>query len=88
MKRVISQCLQKVKWTSESKVIDIQTLNLFSKNWKLASKRFQIYRSTANRFSPAKTHANPLVSTVPSSANDPADQLAAVDASLATASCG
>ena len=27
-----------VKWTSESKVIDIQTLNLFSKNWKLAYK--------------------------------------------------
>ena len=88
MKRVISQCLQKGKWTSESKVIDFQTLKLFSKNWKLAHKRFQIYRATASLFSPAKTHANPLVSPVPSSANEPADQLAAVDGSLATASCG
>ena len=88
MKIVISQYLQKAKWTSESEVIDIQTLKLFSENWKMAHKRYQIYRATANRFSPAKTHANPLISTVPSSANDPADQLAAVDASLATASCG
>ena len=35
MKSVISQCLQKGKWTSESKVIDFQTLKLFSEigNW-------------------------------------------------------
>ena len=72
MKSVISQCLQKVKWTSESKVIDIQTLKLFSENWKLAYKRFQIYRATANLFSPAKTHAIPPVTTVPTSANEPA----------------
>ena len=72
MKSVDSQCLQKVKWTSESKVIDIQTLNLFSKNWKLAYKRYQINRSTANFFSPAKTHAIPPVTTVPTSANEPA----------------
>ena len=61
-----------VKWTSESKVIDIQTLNLFSENWKLAYKRYQIFRSTANFFSPAKTHAIPPFTTWPSSANKPA----------------
>ena len=72
MKSLIFQCLQKVKWTSESKVIDIKTLNLFSENWKLAHKRYQIYRSTANFFSPAKTHAIPPVTTVPTSANEPA----------------
>ena len=65
MKSVISQCLQKGKWTSESKVIDFQTLKLFSENWKLAYKRDQIYRSTAILFSPAKTHAIPPVTTWP-----------------------
>ena len=91
MKSVISQCLQKVKWTSESKVIDIQTLNLFSKNWKLACKRFQIYRATANLFSPAKTHTIPTVTTVPQlcqrTCSGQPGWLAALDASLFTASC-
>ena len=92
MKSVISQCLQKVKWTSKSKVIDIQTLNLFSENWKLACKRFQIYRATANLFSPAKTHAIPPVTTVPQlcqrTCSGQPGWLAALDASLFTASWG
>ena len=42
MKSVIFQCLQKVKWTSESKVIDIQTLNFFPKigNWRTNDIKF------------------------------------------------
>ena len=92
MRSVDSQCLQKVKWTYESKVIDIQTLNLFSENWKLACKRFQIYRATANLFSPAKAHAIPPVTTVPQlcqrTCSGQPGWLAALDASLFTASCG
>ena len=92
MKSVISQCLQKVKWTSESKVIDIQTLNLFSKNWKLAHKWYQINRSTAILFSPAKTHAIPPVTNWPQlwqrTCSGQPGWLAALDASLSTGSSG
>ena len=91
MKSAISQFLQKAKWTSESKVIDNQTLILFSENWKLAYKRFEIYRSTAILFSPAKMHAISPVTSVPqlcqrTSSGQPG-WLAALDASLFTASC-
>ena len=91
-KSVIYQCLQKVKWTSESKVIDVQTSNLFSGNWELACKLFQIYHATANFFSPPKVHAIPPVTTVPQlrqrTCSGQPDQQAAVNASLFTASCG